>query len=192
MDESPSSSSATQPLRFAAPILVGILSDTHVNDRGARRLPAEVPALFRRLGVGLILHAGDLNTLSVLDALNAVAPTLAVGGNSDLPETRRALPSRIDMVLGGHAVALVHGDAGPTANRTAEALAGSVDCVVYGHSHVPRIDVVRGTLLFNPGSPTDKRWWPDYSVGLLRVTDAGFEPELIAFPAAADLANITS
>ena len=163
-----------------APILVGVLSDTHVNDRGTRRLPSDVPALFRRLGVGLILHAGDLNALSVLDALG------------DLPETRRALPARIDLDIGGRSVALVHGDAGPTANRTADAMAGAVDCVVYGHSHIPRIEVVRGTLLFNPGSPTDKRWWPDYTVGLLRVTEAGFSPELIAFRDPADLANVTS
>jgi uncharacterized protein len=178
--------------RYPAPLLVGLLSDTHVNDRGTRRIPPEVPDLFARLGVGLILHAGDLNALSVLDTLGAVAPVLAVRGNSDLPETRRVLPPRIDLEIGGRMLALIHGDAGPTANRTAEQLAGTVECVVYGHSHVPRIELVRGTLLFNPGSPTDKRWWPDYSIGLLRATDAGFAPELIAFRDPADLAAITS
>jgi putative phosphoesterase len=177
--------------RYAAPLLIGVLSDTHVNDRGARRLPPEVPALFARLGVGLILHAGDLNALTVLERLRAVAPVLAVRGNSDLPETRAALPARIDLEIGGSSVALVHGDAGPTANRTADAMAGTVDCVVYGHSHVPRMEVVPGTLLFNPGSPTDKRWWPDYSVGLLRVDEGGIAPELVVFKAAPDLDRIT-
>lgn len=176
--------------RFAGPLLVGVLSDTHVNERGARRLPAEVPALFHRLGVGLILHAGDLNALAVLDQLRAVAPVLAVRGNSDLPETRAALPARIDLAVAGRSVALIHGDAGPTANRTADALAGTVDCVVYGHSHVPRMEMVRGTMMFNPGSPTDKRWWPDYSVGLLRVDEDGIVPELVVFKAAIDLDRI--
>jgi len=179
-----------QPHHFAAPLTIGVLSDSHVNDRGSRRLPLEVPALFGRLGVGLILHAGDLNSLSVLEPLRGVAPTLAVRGNSDLPETRRTLPPRIDLTVGRHRVALIHGDAGPTANRTAEGLVGTVDCVVYGHSHVPRIEVVGGTLLVNPGSPTDKRWWPDYSVGVLRVTEERIDPELIVFRAAADLDRI--
>ncbi len=178
--------------RFAAPLLVGVLSDTHVNERGARQLPPEVLALFGRLGVGLILHAGDLNALPVLDQLRSVAPVLAVRGNSDLPETRAALPARIDLEIGDRTIALIHGDAGPTANRTADALAGTVDCVVYGHSHVPRMEVVRDTLVFNPGSPTDKRWWPDYSVGLLRIDERGIAPELIVFTTAADLDRITA
>ena len=173
-----------------APLTIGVLSDTHVNDRGTRRLPPEVPALFARLGVGLILHAGDLNSLSVLERLQEVAPALAVHGNSDLPETRRALPERIDVTVGRFRIALIHGDAGTTANRTAEALTGSVDCVVYGHSHVPRIELVAGTLLLNPGSPTDKRWWPDYSVALLRIGEDRLDPELIVFRAAADLDRV--
>ncbi|MBA3413714.1 MAG: metallophosphoesterase family protein [Chloroflexia bacterium] len=169
---------------------IGVLSDTHVNDRGSRRLPPQIPAMFDRLGVGLILHAGDLNSLSVLTILEEVAPTLAVHGNSDLPETRRLLPARIDLAVGRFRLALIHGDAGRTADRTAEELIGRVDGVVYGHSHVPRIEEIGGTLLFNPGSPTDKRWWPDYSVGLLRVNDEGIVPELIVFRAAADLDRI--
>lgn len=175
---------------YEAPLVIGVLSDTHVNDRGTRRLPPQVPAMFSRLGVGLILHAGDLNSLSVLPHLERVAPTLAVRGNSDLPETRRILPERINLVVGRFRLALIHGDTGRTADRAAEELMGRVDGVVYGHSHVPRIEEVGGTLLFNPGSPTDKRWWPDYSVGLLRVDAGRIVPELIVFRAAADLDRI--
>ena len=111
---------APAPLVFQTPLSLGVLSDTHVNDRGSRRLPREVTTLFRRLGVGLILHAGDLNSLSVLEELQLVAPTLAVRGNSDLAETRRMLPPRIDLAIGPFRIALLHGDAGRTANRTAE------------------------------------------------------------------------
>lgn len=172
------------------PLTIGILSDTHVNDRGSRRLPPEVGALFARFGAGLILHAGDLNSLSVIEDLERVAPVLAVRGNSDLPETRRTLPARREIEIAGRTIVLVHGDAGPTANRTAEAMAGKADCVIYGHSHMPRMELVRETLLFNPGSATDKRWWPDYSVGLLRVTEAGLEPELVVFQRPQDLDRV--
>ena len=56
---------------------------------------------------------------------------------------------------------------------------------------MPRLELVKGTILFNPGSPTDKRWWPDYSVGILGVSEAGFAPELIVFRNAGDLDRIT-
>lgn len=172
-------------------MMVGLLADTHVNDRGTRRLPQQVLELFRRFEVGVILHAGDLNSLTVLDELEKVAPTLAVRGNSDLPETRRALPAMREIEICGMTVLLVHGDAGPSANRTAEGLAGRAGCIVYGHSHMPRLELVKGSILFNPGSPTDKRWWPDYSVGLMGVSEAGFTPELIVFRKAEDLDRIT-
>jgi uncharacterized protein len=176
---------------YPEPMTIGLLSDTHVNDRGTRRLPAQVLALFARFDVGLILHAGDLNSLSVLDELERVAPALAVRGNSDLAETKRALPARREIEVCGQTILLEHGDAGPSANRTADALAGSAGCIVYGHSHVPRLQELRGSILFNPGSPTDKRWWPDYSVGLLTVSPEGFSPELIVFRKADDLDRIT-
>jgi putative phosphoesterase len=176
---------------YPEPMMVGVLSDTHVNDRGSRRLPHQVLDLFRRFDVGLILHAGDLNSLSVLDELERVAPALAVRGNSDLIETKRALPATREIEVCGQMILLVHGDAGPSANKTADGLAGRAGCIVYGHSHVPRLQLVKGSILFNPGSATDKRWWPDYSVGLLGVSAAGFAPELIVFRKPEDLDRIT-
>ena len=47
---------------FPAPLTIGVIADTHVRAWGVRRLPPEVPDLFARFGVGLILHAGDVNT----------------------------------------------------------------------------------------------------------------------------------
>jgi putative phosphoesterase len=56
-------------------IIVGVISDTH----GLMR-PAAIEAL---RGCDLIIHAGDVGTPAVLDALRAVAPTFAVRGNVD-------------------------------------------------------------------------------------------------------------
>ncbi len=41
-----------------------------------------------------------------------------------------------------------------------------------------RVDDV---LMFNPGSPTDRRTAPSFSYGLLHVTDAGITGEIIRF-----------
>ena len=53
-------------------------------------------------------------------------------------------------------------------------------CVVFGHSHQPVGKLADGRLVFNPGSPTDKRREPYYSFGLLRVAET-IEPELVCF-----------
>jgi putative phosphoesterase len=66
------------PERVAARI--GIISDTHMPERCAA-LP---PALFETLrGVDLLLHAGDVGELWVLDRLSALAPVVAVHGNDE-------------------------------------------------------------------------------------------------------------
>src|SRR2546428_11516176 len=56
---------------------LGLISDTHLPER----CPALPPSLARVFaGVDLILHAGDLGALSVLDRLSAIAPVVAVHG----------------------------------------------------------------------------------------------------------------
>ena len=41
--------------------------------------------------------------------------------------------------------------------------------VVFGHSHEPYNNVQRGVLLFNPGSPTERRRQPRPSYGFLTI-----------------------
>ncbi len=68
---------------------VGVISDTHV-PAIARSLPAAVFEVFK--GVDLILHAGDVVELSVLDELRTIAPVEAVAGNMDGSEVHLNLP----------------------------------------------------------------------------------------------------
>ena len=175
---------------FPVPLTVGVVSDTHVHRRGARRLPPEVPDLFARFGAGLILHAGDVNTASVLAALGAVAPVLAVTGNNDDAELRDLLPDRVEFLVGPHRFALLHGHGGTSARREARRYAGRVACAVYGHSHVPLIEQEGGTILFNPGSATDRRWQEHFGVGLIHVTTERIAPELVLYADPRHLRNV--
>ena len=179
-----------RPLVFSAPLTIGVLADTHVFARGGRRLDPAVPALFARHGVGLILHAGDVNTASVLQTLGEVALTLAVRGNNDDADLRTSLPAVVEFSVGRFAFALLHGHVGKTARAAARRYAGRVDCVVYGHSHIPKSELVDGTLLFNPGSATDRRWQPHFGVGLIRVSAEWVVPETILFDDPRHLANV--
>lgn len=181
----------SSPIVVPAPITVGVIGDTHVYEHGARRLPPEILDLFGRLGVGLILHAGDVNTAPVLRLLEEVAPTIAVHGNNDSADLCDALPAVVELTIGRFAFVLLHGHRARTARTAARTFAGRVDCVVYGHSHIPKMEVEAGTLLFNPGSATERRWQPHFGLGLIRVTDERVEPDLILFDDPRDLKNVT-
>lgn len=176
---------------FPVPLTVGVVGDTHVNARGARRLPPEVPDLFARFGVGLILHTGDANAAKVLDALAEVAPVLAVVGNNDDLEVRSELDAEVDFTVGPHRLTLLHGHGGASALAEARRRADrGVACVVYGHSHVPLIELEGETILFNPGSATDRRWQEHFGVGLLHITETKVDPELVLYDDPRHLRNV--
>jgi hypothetical protein len=147
---------------------------------------------FERAGVGLILHAGDVGHASVLESLEHVAATVAVRGNADPLDLIEALPDRVWIAAGTRTVLLLHGHHGKTALKAARAAATpAIDLIVFGHSHKPLIDREGSTILFNPGSPTERRWNPHFGVGLVRVSDAEVEPELVLFDDIRQLANVS-
>jgi putative phosphoesterase len=155
-------------------VVVAVISDTHL-PRGARALPAACVEQLR--AADLVLHAGDLVTAEVLADLRALGrPVEAVHGNADDEEVRRLLPSARMVAVGGARIAMVH-DAGAAAGRLArlQRRFADADAVVFGHSHVPLLerDGATGFQIFNPGSPTDRRRQPTYTMGLARIGEDG-------------------
>lgn len=159
---------------------IGVISDTHIPGK-AFVLPE---IIFTSLGgAGHIVHAGDIASFSVIRALENIAPVTAVAGNVDPPEMQRALGYKKTVSLGGFTFGVVHGDgkSGTTTARAAGSFAGElVDCIIFGHSHIPRCFYQNGILFFNPGSPTDKRRNEYYSFGIIEIN--GFiTPRLLFF-----------
>ncbi|MBW3632045.1 MAG: metallophosphatase family protein [Chloroflexi bacterium] len=180
-------------LQVATPALMGVLSDTHVSATRARRPLDPVFDFFRRASVELILHAGDAGHVSILENLEAIAPIAAVRGNADPLDLIETLPDQVKIEVGSRVVLLLHGHHGKTALRAARAAASpEIDVVVFGHSHNPLIDREESTILFNPGSPVERRWNPHFGVGLLRISDGSVAPELILFDDPSHLANVTT
>jgi uncharacterized protein len=150
-----------------------VVADTHMPGR-ARSLPGPLLADLER--ADLIVHAGDLATVGVLEMLRGYGPVRAVHGNVDEPELRRLLPRRLKFQVGDRVVGLVHGDSPrlPTLERAvAEFVDEPVDAIVFGHSHKPLLRQEGDRLLFNPGSPTDRRAQPRFSYGRLWLDDDG-------------------
>lgn len=57
--------------------------------------------------------------------------------------------------------------------------AGVVDCIVFGHSHQPFCALVDGTLMLNPGSPTERRREPRASFAVLETGDGILHARLL-------------
>lgn len=157
---------------------IGVISDTHIPKR-AVRVPDTVLQHFE--DVELILHAGDLSSLAVLDQLSAYAPVEAVQGNVELPEVVAALPLKRELVVGGCVIGLVHilGEHKLHA-RNARREFPDARVVVFGHSHIPYAEDRDGLLLLNPGSATDRRTQPHCTIALLTITDGQPSADIIA------------
>ena len=153
------------------PTHVVVLSDTHIRRGGKRRLP---DAAYAHLDAAdVILHAGDIVVGEVLDELRGFAPVHAVLGNNDA-DLMGLLPETESLALEGVRIAMIH-DSGPSAGRAGRMRRRfpDADVVVFGHSHIPWDDAgVDGQLLFNPGSPTERRSQPNHTLGTLDL-DSG-------------------
>ena len=156
---------------------IGVISDTHIPKRGLR-VPDVALRHFEQ--VELILHAGDLSTLTVIDQLEAYAPVVAVQGNVEQPEVIASLPIKREIVVGGCVIGLVHilGDRKYHA-RNARNEFPTARAVVFGHSHIPYTEDNGGLLLLNPGSATDRRTQPCCTLALLTITDGQPHAEIV-------------
>lgn len=144
-----------------------VLADTHIVPGGVRKLPWAVYDHLDRADV--ILHAGDIMTLSLLHELGGFAPVHAVLGNND---RELELPERLEMTLEGVRVGMVH-DSGSRVGRHDRMRRWFPEArvVVYGHSHMPDRTDRKGLLLLNPGSPTWKRQASSHTIATLDLSD---------------------
>jgi uncharacterized protein len=159
---------------------VAIISDTHL-PRGYHRLPDACVSRLR--AADLIIHAGDLSTVAVLEELRDHGEVLAVHGNVDDAVVRTLLPERVQRTLGDVRLAVVH-DAGAATGRLPRLRRWfpDADAVIFGHSHIPlhERDPSSGVQIFNPGSPTDKRRQPVHTMGWAEVSGGEISFEIVA------------
>jgi len=137
--------------------IVGLISDTH----GLLR-PEAVRAL---QGSDLIIHAGDVGKIEILDALRDIAPVVAVRGNVDrldLPETASAGP-----------IFVIH----DLKQLAIDARAAGYRAVISGHSHKPGTSERDGLLYINPGAAGPRRF--KLPVTAARLDTASWSVEFI-------------
>jgi|MudIll2142460700_1097286.scaffolds.fasta_scaffold05507_5 hypothetical protein len=150
----------------AALLKVGVLSDTHLGGYSERLVE-----IFRQhlCDCDLILHAGDLTDIRVLDVFEG-KPVKAVYGNMDSQEVRHRLPDKCLLEIEGHRIGLIHGWGSPFGieHRVIKAFE-DVDCLIYGHTHQAMNELRGKVLFFNPGSATERFFTLQNTIGILEI-----------------------
>lgn len=175
---------ASVTARGAVALRLGLVADTHIPEARPQLWPQVFDAF---AGCDAILHGGDIHELRLLDQLEKVAPVFAARGNGEDgfggrpragPDARLhdtwilelVTPPAADAVPAALRVGIIHDLTIPevppyltvdnVSRRRFAAEPGTpeaLDVIVYGDTHVERIDQVGTTLCINPGSPTYPR-----------------------------------
>ncbi|UCB61400.1 MAG: metallophosphoesterase family protein [Candidatus Bathyarchaeota archaeon] len=159
---------------------VGLISDTHIPAR-AKAIPNKVFEVFQ--DASLILHAGDLTRVSVLEELEQMAPVIAVHGNMDARKVKERLPTINSVDVYDWKIGVTHSLNFFFRNSGFREITEKRGFHVFvsGHTHRPGLKYKSGMLLINPGSPTNPI--PPFitrsSVALLKITKKEIEPEII-------------
>ena len=146
---------------------IGVISDTHL-----RKPTPELYELQHTVfaDVSMILHAGDLTELEVLEAFSD-KEIIAVQGNMDSNVVRSQLPSKEVIEIEGFRIGITHGLGNPF--RMPKRIVGGfdhVDVIVYGHTHRSDNQIRDGILFFNPGAFSGRfPFFGKGSVGILTL-----------------------
>lgn len=169
--------------KFDGRLRIGLISDTHIPEAN-RTLWDEVYDGFA--GVDLILHAGDMHDVIVLDWLERVAPVIGVRGNGDdgtsgrpvAPNDPRLAYNQI-LTVDGLRIGMTHDflsidlPGATIEERMQRHFEGAVHIVVAGDTHVPVVETLHGVLIINSGSPTYPRNLNTQlgTIGFLEIAD---------------------
>jgi putative phosphoesterase len=147
--------------------VIGVIADTH----GMVRAEA-----LEALGDSdHIIHAGDVGSPDVLDALRTICPVSAIRGNNDSGAWVTEL-SRSEIVeVYGIRLYVVH-DLGELDFDPASV---QIHAVIAGHFHQPSIETRDDVLYLNPGSAGPRRFNYPVTIARLKVGEDGIEPEIV-------------
>ena len=154
---------------------IGVISDTHLREPHPEfRKMIE----FHFKDVEKIFHAGDFIDRSIAEYLSSKKELIAVCGNMDSEDIRKAFPQRRVIELEGLKIGLIHGGGSPFGIESRiRGEFDEVDIIVYGHTHTPANHQVKNIHFFNPGSPT-RSFIHKATVGILHLGEK-IEGEII-------------
>lgn len=154
---------------------IGVISDTHLKEPHPE-FKRMIESHFK--DVEKIFHTGDFVEWSIAEYLSSLKELIAVCGNMDSYDIRKAFPQKRIVELKGFKIGLIHGGGFPYGIelRIREEF-DNVDAIVYGHTHTQANHQVKNVYFFNPGSFT-RSFTDQATLGILHVGEK-IEGEII-------------
>ena len=146
-----------------------VISDTHRDlSNLAKVLESESP-------VNMLIHCGDICGDEEKIAKMCGCEFHAVAGNMDMGSD---LPGEALVEAGGRRIFVVHGHRYYVGSGTEDlketALEKDADVVLYGHTHIPRVEETKELTVLNPGSLSYPRQYDKKaSYGIVEIGPRG-------------------
>ncbi len=142
-------------------VVVGIISDTHgvIHEKALKVLEES----------DIIIHAGDIGKIDVINSLEAIAPVYAIKGNNDKGQWTNKFPETKVVKIYGVYIYVIHDINKLNLDPKNEGF----NIVIYGHSHRYSKSFKNDILYVNPGGAGRKRFNLPLTVALLRLHDGG-------------------
>jgi hypothetical protein len=147
--------------------LIGVIADTD----GAIR----AEALEALSGADRIIHAGDVGSPDVLDALGTIGPVTAVRGNNDAGAWAASLARSQIVEVEDVRIYVIH----DLADLDVDPSAVGLHAVISGHFDKPSIETRDGILYLHPGSAGRRRSNFPATVARLHVAGQTIDPEIV-------------
>lgn len=126
-------------------MIIGIISDTH------GYFSPIINNYFK--DVNLILHAGDIGSMTVINSLENISKVEAIKGNMDHDFIWNTFTDQKILEIKENKILLVHRLPYEYKKIAKEK---NINIIVYGHTHSHEIIEENGVLLINPGSAGNK------------------------------------
>ena len=146
---------------------IGLISDTH----GILR--KEVIEILK--GFDLIIHAGDVGKIEVLEELKNISDVVAVKGNCDKDKSLENLPFSEIINIDNTNIYIIHDIKTIDIDLKRE----DINIVVYGHSHKYNNYEKDGIIYINPGGAGRKRFNLPITIAILEIENNSYNVEFI-------------
>lgn len=147
---------------------IGVISDTHLKE-----VSSQLVDIYQDYfsDVDMIIHAGDLVSIEIVDFLSQ-KPLHIVQGNMDSLDIKGRFPKKKIIEAGDFHLGLIHGWGSPFGlERRIRAEFNDVHVIIYGHSHRPANHISKGIIFFNPGSASGFSVSGSHSIGILDIKE---------------------
>lgn len=138
-------------------MIVGIISDTHGLLRES--------VIDNLKDCSLIIHAGDIGNIKIIDSLEKISKVICIKGNCDKGEDLKLIPKYETIDILGSKLYIIH-DIKDMKDEPSK-----YDLIICGHSHKSSINIINNIIYINPGSVGPRRFKLPITMMKLNITN---------------------